>query len=393
MDKNSFGPRLAYPLPLSELERRWTAISAAMEKEGVDCIVMQSTDNVLGGYTRYLTDFPVYGYQLTVFYHKDGDVYVIGHGAEGSSSVPPFAQRGRVQGIAVPLMTTLNYTDDYAPGEVVKLAKKYNCKRIGVIAKSIFSSAAYLHIQENVPGAEMVDATDMLDRIKAIKSEVEIDLIRKTVRIHDKIGEAMPAICRLGRYEYEVVNDLKKLAADFGCEAITVNMGADKVFPAMVPFRGSQYKKLEPGDMLICLVEVSGPGGYYGELGRVWSMGEPTEEVAKAMQVAVDCQKEIVNLLKPGANPVDLFNKNNEYLTSRGYDPEGRLYAHGQGYDMVERPAFAPGETMLLEENMFIAIHPSAIDKTANSFCCDNYLITRDGAEHLTKIPQELIII
>ena len=44
----------------------------------------------------------------------------------------------------------------------------------------------------------------------------------------------------------------------------------------------------------------------------------------------------------------------NNKLVSYGLQPETRLFAHGQGYDLVERPAFFKGETMKVKENMFL---------------------------------------
>ena len=45
-------------------------------------------------------------------------------------------------------------------------------------------------------------------------------------------------------------------------------------------------------------------------------------------------------------------------MRGRGLPPELRLYAHGQGYDMVERPLIRDDETMPLEAGMCLAVHP-----------------------------------
>ena len=71
--------------------------------------------------------------------------------------------------------------------------------------------------------------------------------------------------------------------------------------------------------------------------------------------------------------------------------PEGRLFAHGQGLDMVERPAFSGGESMKLEENMFFAVHPAAVTPDAFGSACDNFLVTKDGAERITDLTRGII--
>ncbi len=59
--------------------------------------------------------------------------------------------------------------------------------------------------------------------------------------------------------------------------------------------------------------------------------------------------------------------------------PELRLYAHGQGYDLVERPLMRADETMSIEADMNFAVHPSYETPSLFAVICDNYLIGLDG--------------
>jgi Xaa-Pro aminopeptidase len=154
-----------------------------------------------------------------------------------------------------------------------------------------------------------------------------------------------------------------------------------------------QNRKIEAGDQVFIMIEVNGPGGYYGEVGRTWCLGEAPEELLKVWAVALEAQKLAVSQLKPGAIPGEIYKNNNEFLVSRGYLPEGRLFAHGQGYDLVERPAFRHEETMLLKAGMSVTVHPIAFTDKAYAFCCDNFLINEQGAELLHKTPQEIIVV
>ena len=66
-------------------------------------------------------------------------------------------------------------------------------------------------------------------------------------------------------------------------------------------------------------------------------------------------------------------------MRQRGLPPETRLYAHSQGYDMVERPLIRQDEPMPLAENMNLAVHPGYETGSIFAVICDNYLITRTG--------------
>ncbi len=54
----------------------------------------------------------------------------------------------------------------------------------------------------------------------------------------------------------------------------------------------------------------------------------------------------------------DVAAAHDEFMTARGYGKEKRLYAHGQGYDLVERPLIREDETMALAAGMNLAVHP-----------------------------------
>ena len=89
-----------------------------------------------------------------------------------------------------------------------------------------------------------------------------------------------------------------------------------------------------------------------------------------------------------------MWDANNDFLRSRGYQEETRLYAHGQGYDLVERPSFQIGESMKIQENMNIAVHPVVASKKATAILCDNYIVTKTGvSECLHKTPKEIFVV
>jgi Xaa-Pro aminopeptidase len=151
---------------------------------------------------------------------------------------------------------------------------------------------------------------------------------------------------------------------------------------------------IRDGDQVSVLLEVNGPGGFYTELGRVFLIGTPSQELQDALGIAKEAQEVTLKMLRPGASPKDIWNANNEFLQKKGYLPELRLYAHGQGYDLVERPLIRYDEPMKIQEGMNITIHPGATNATVWITVCDNYIITKSGvSECLHKTPKEIIIV
>jgi hypothetical protein len=78
-------------------------------------------------------------------------------------------------------------------------------------------------------------------------------------------------------------------------------------------------------------------------------------------------------------------------MRSRGMPPELRLYCHGQGYDLVERPLVRADETMSLAENMNLAVHPGYETDAIWAVICDNYLVEAGGpSECLHKTEKKI---
>jgi Xaa-Pro aminopeptidase len=151
---------------------------------------------------------------------------------------------------------------------------------------------------------------------------------------------------------------------------------------------------IRDGDQVSVLLEVNGPGGFYTELGRVFSIGTPSQELQDALGIAKEAQEVTLKMLRPGANPKDIWDANNEFLQQKGYLPEQRLYAHGQGYDLVERPLIRYDEPMTIQEGMNITIHPAATTATVWITVCDNYIVTEKGVSPcLHKTPKEIILV
>jgi Xaa-Pro aminopeptidase len=388
--------RLREPVSRSELERRWRTVRAAMEREGLDCLVMQNSNLYLGGYVRYFTDIPAEnGYPLSVVFPIDDEITVISHGGKPLPTTPPeWALYGVKERIALPYLPTLNFTDSMEAEAVVGALKGYEARKIGLLSKASMSAALYEGIRERLHGVEIRDATNMVEEVKAVKSEEEIGLIRKTIELQDKTWAAALAYIRPGVREYELRSFIQWVSTNLGSEEHLISIGsAPAGKPAGQVRAFFQNRLLQRGDQICVMIEVNGPGGFYGEIARTACIGEAPRQLLKVWDDAVEVQDRDAELTKPGADPPELFALHNELLSGMGYPPEGRLHSHGQGYDLVERPAIRPEETMKVRENMNIVIHPITLTGDAYAFCCDNYLVTGLGAVRLHRTPREIFVV
>jgi Xaa-Pro aminopeptidase len=389
--------RIRAAIPLRELERRWSAVRQAMKVAGIGALILQNDNQYLGGYVRYFIDVPAeQAYPMSVLFPQDDEMTVISHGGAPPSlpGPPEWAVRGVKERISRAYIRTIQFTNTWDAEEAVRVLKERKDKRVGVVGLGMMGAAFYVYLKENLPGVEIVEATDLVDRIRAVKSEDELAFVRSAIEVQDAVLAAVPTIVRPGKYEYQLRSEIARILTDLGSEEqlIMLSSAPPGMRAANIP-SFYQNRQIRRGDQVLIMIEPNGPGGFYGEIARIWCLGEPPEELLRLWQISLEAQKLAAGLARPGASPGDILKSVNEFLVANGQAPENRIFAHGQGYDLVERPAFLPEEDMLLQANMVVSIHPVAASPTAFAFCCDDFLVTRRGGERLHQTPQQVFVI
>lgn len=269
--------RLREPISEEELERRWKAVRKAMERENLDCLIMQNNNQYLGGYVRYFTDIPAENsYPITIIFPLHDDMTMIAHGGTPLPMTPPaWALHGVKECINLPYLLTLNYTNTMDAKAAVDTLKKLKVKTLGLVARAFIPATLSDYLRENLAGVTFKDATDLVDEIKAIKSGEEIQLIKNTAEANDIVFGGTLAMVRPGVREYELRSEIHRLNTNWGSEEQLLMIGSG---PAGVPVgqRPSffQNRTLQYGDSVCIMIEVNGAGGFYTELGRTVCIGE-----------------------------------------------------------------------------------------------------------------------
>lgn len=390
--------RLTTCISTSELERRWKAAREMMREEKIDFLLMRQDEEFLGGYVKWFSDFSArHSYPFTVIFPIDDEMTFITCGAfpPADAFPPQWAARGVKRRWGAPYFESIHYTSTYDAELAVKVLKEKKKATIGLVGRSYFPVTFYEYLRRHLVGYKFVDATDQIDQIKVIKSPEEIELIKRTASLQDAAMEHVRKSIRPGRRGFEILAEAQYSCVMQGSERqlILVNSGPPGT-PVPFQYRHFQNRVIREGDQVSVLIEVNGPGGFYTEIGRVFSLGTPSQALQDALGVAKEAQEVTLKMLRPGVSPKDLWDANNEFLQKKGYFPEQRLYAHGQGYDLVERPLLRYDEPMKIQPGMNITLHPAATNETVWVTVCDNYLVTENGVSGcLHQTPKEIIVI
>jgi Xaa-Pro aminopeptidase len=389
--------RLLNPISTRELERRWSAVRATMAERGIDALVMQNNNDWLGGYVRWFTDTPLSnGYPRSVIFPASDRMTVVDMGARGARrriGADDALDRGVGEMIFTPAFTSVAYTGEYQAELVAEELRRRGYRSIGWIAKGAMPHQFVLRIERELEGrASFLDATEIIDRIKAIKSEEERDLIRKCAQMQDEVFARVLEKIRPGMTDNEVTALAQYEGRLLGSEqGLFLGSSAPLGQAARFIDRHLQARRIRPGEHFTLLIENNGPGGFYTEIARTIVLGKASNELIDGFESMQEAQAQTLRLLKPGAACADIAQRHDEHMRARGLPPELRLYAHGQGYDLVERPLLRADETMTIAENMNFAVHPGYETASIFAVICDNYFIESGGpGACLHKTPKQV---
>jgi Xaa-Pro aminopeptidase len=390
--------RLNTPISTAELERRWRAVRTAMEKDKIDVLLMQNNNDHMGGYVRYFTDMPATnGYPNTVVFPRDDEMTVVCQGPFGGNE--PTAQgdqtwRGVKRLLTTPSYASAHYTKDYDPELAAKALAPFANATIGYVGTYQMSFALLDYVKRTFPNARYVDATEMVDRIKVIKSPEEMELVKRAAAMQDGAMRAAFAAVKPGMRDIEVAAVAQHYSVAHGSENgiyLCASMPLGK--PSKFSNRHLQNRIIQEGDQIALLVEDNGPGAMYTELGRSCVVGVKVPQAMKdELAFCIEARKLTLDLLKPGAACKDIWDTFNDFMRKNGRPEESRLYCHGQGYDLVERPLVRDDEPWTIAKDMNIVVHPTYVHAGYLNWLCDNYLIGGNGpGERLHQFPEDVV--
>jgi len=391
--------RINNPISSSELERRWTAVRNGMRKAEMDALVVQGANGYAGGsgYFRWFTGKPAANtYPQTIIFPGDGLITLVHNGERGGETTldgfnPTHPGVGRR--LTTPSFPAVSYTGGYDAEIIAREIRKSGFRRVGLVGASGMYHGFAAGLKDLLPQGVLSDATELVDGIKAVKSSEEIEWIRRAAAMQDEIMAKIGEYVRPGMRDFEVMAYAQYLGQLAGSETgYFIGSSAPKgqaANPVHKPYHG---RRIGEGDMLLFQAENSGPGGFFVHLGRVFVFGKAWPELVDSFGAAIEAREHTLGMLKPGASCRELFAAHNAHMRFRGFPEERRLYAHGQGYDLVERPLIRDDEPMAIAANMNIGIHthPSASNQRYFT-ATDNFLVHADGSvERLHRTPERI---
>jgi len=361
-----------------ELQRRYDAVRAKMKERGFEFLLVSGIRFVAAtGYLRYLTNWAEpFGGEVLIF---------------PLNGAPTFLARTGERSLLLKQFLGIDSMTGSTGAHAAAVLRHTGVRRVGLCGLKTMVAEFYVQLTQALPDVEFVEASDILDEARWIKSEEELGWIRKSAELTDVALQVFASLVRPGRREDEVFVEVEHAMKQRGAETTYFMMSADpKPVAKFLDLASDTYK---PGDVVLFNAEVQGPGGYYTQLERTLYLGAPTEEVKAAYGVVLEAEQRALAILRPGTKAKEVHRAIVRAIEESGHKM-GLHPGHSQGLDIFERPLLDAKEEAELAAGMIMVVHPHVLLSGGGGVWIGNtYLITEDGPRPLQKSPRDLLAI
>jgi Xaa-Pro aminopeptidase len=236
---------------------------------------------------------------------------------------------------------------------------------------------------------KQIEAADVMRRTRWIKTEREIELLRKSSHLADVAHTTLDRLCdTAGQNEIamfaEISNQIFQAAGrdiPLTGELVTGPRSSVVLYP-----NGPHDRITETGDA--ALMDLSGRyNGYWFDCTNTHIIaGKPTSEEKRYAKASQDACEAAMAALKPGANASDAANAAEAAFAKHGL-PMAHYAGHQIGVSVNELPRLVPYDHSVIEPGMVFAVEPGAYQGEGRTFGARSekmVLVTESGPEILS---------
>lgn len=379
--------RLAFCL--DEFQRRYDLIQGKMKEQGLDALLVRSPENV-----TYLCGYETpgyYKYHCVVVTPDRDPIFVI-----RSYEVLNFPEFSWIT------KAVLVEEDDFPPSLTagVLLELGLNGKRIGVEKQGFYYTVEeHETLKHDLPDAEIVDASNILWDARVVKSPAEIEMMRKSSAILDKVLRAGFDAAKPGVSADAVNAVVNKTIFENGGEYMGLPPFVLAGERSCLPHQTGGANVLKQDDVMFYEISVSQRRYCCARMYTIF-LGNPNSEMTDCANVLIDAVGEAMTFIRPGKTSHECDDHVRKFVTKNGF---GENYRNRLGYSIGLNypPDWGEGEILSLRQGEKRALKPGMtfhMPPTNMNYrkygigYSESIIVTEDGCEKFSEVPLELVI-
>jgi len=288
--------------------------------------------------------------------------------------------------------STVSESDD-AFAKFSKVAKSFGqVKRIAVSARTW--SETVINLMKVFPKAEIVNAEEVVNRLRRIKTADEIALMTRACHLVDGVLDNVKDKVILGTTELDLKSEINFQMNNLGSKTESF----DTAVWSMGPKNSRDASDRRTSNPLIDGMGVSFDfgsviNGYCSDFGRTIYVGDPSAEYEKVYQLVMAAQAAGIAAVKPGVLASEVHKATRDVIVEGGY---GDWFRHRTGHciglDVHELPYISEEDHTPLEVGMTFTIEPSVFWPGRVGVRVEDIIVVEEnGGRKINEFTTELL--
>ncbi|MGC8631627.1 MAG: M24 family metallopeptidase [Thermoprotei archaeon] len=242
-------------------------------------------------------------------------------------------------------------------------------------------------------GAELVDFTPSIEKLRQHKSEGDVEKIALSYEISAvglregrfKLSEGMTE-AELASVIEGAINSSVGYKGAKRVRAFAFVMSGYKGETAYYPYDISSEKTIKRGESVLIELDVQ-VDGYWSDTTRTWFI-DPPKEMRDRYEAVLEGNEAATKAAKIGAPVTEVDSAARKVISDRGYGKEfNHRLGHGVGFRHHEMPALHPASKDVLAKGMTFTIEPGVYGKGFGIRIENGVEATERGGRKLGDVP------
>ena len=381
-----------------EYKERLRKTKQSMQQKGIELLISQDTNNM-----NYLTGYDAWSfyYAQCILVHVDLDepfLFVRDQDAGGAFLQSCWPQENIIVYAEKYIHTWPNHPYDYLI-EIIK-NKKWDNQSIGLEMDShYFTAFCYQKLIDGLPNASLKDSERLVNWVRFIKSDNEIELMKNAALITDQAMQTAIDTINPGIRQCDAVGEIQKAmfygTPEIGGEYSSIATLLPTGTGTSASHLTATQEKFVKGEATI--VELAGVHKrYHAPLARTVLLGKAEQKKIDAIKATNEALDEGISAIKPGNTADDVAQKFWTVLDKHDIKKESRTgYSIGIGYppDWGEHTInISKGDQTILHPN--VTFHMIAVMQFGSwgVEASHSLRVTENGSEKFSDFSSDLFI-
>ncbi|MBK7711702.1 MAG: aminopeptidase P family protein [Bacteroidales bacterium] len=374
-------------IPKQEFYDRIAKFQANIKAAGLDACLVHASESDMAN-VRYLSEYWPTFEAAAVFVPAEGEsVLLVGpeseiYAAHRSvfTNIERMLEYRESAEPECPGMAFKSYKDI-----VAKYTRKGSIKKLGIVGWSITPLPVYMSIREQFPEVELVKADITLLPLRFIKSENELNCLRKAYEISELAVEAIINEISPGMTELQVIGiaqrEIYKHGGEYEGHSLYCFCGASTNNAISRPTHNKIIK-----NEVIQLNIGARVSGYSSSVGVPVSIGPLPERKKKLIDFGLEAHFKTIGMMSEGKPAGAVVRDYEAWVKSRGYE-KYMLYGpcHAIGMMEVEQPWMESTSNYVLQKNMTFQVDTFFYDNDFGLRWENGVIINEKGVEKLSS--------